>query len=297
VRNAKFPIFLAFIAAGALLAHAGSASQAVPPAAANPTPGAPQVAPAVPAAPAAAPLVIVIDPAHGDADPGAHGSTGIEESDVVLSFARQLRAALQAQGLRVVMTRDADVDPSFDDRSAIVNAQFHAIFLTLHVSSTGTPGTARVYSLPAPAPQTPAASAASSALLPPPVEQPNPHPGLRAWDNAQDSFVYLSRRFAELLQLQLAQRFRGSPEVPATVAVRQLRTIAAPAIAVEVSSISVSDRRQLDAMAEPLTDAVVRAIMDFEPLYVSAAGTEAGPSPPETAAAAAPSAASSSGAR
>jgi len=228
-----------------------------------------------------APFVVVLDPAHGGADPGAHGSTGINESDVVLSFARQIRSALQEQGVRVLLTRDADVDPSFDDRSAIVNAQSHAIFVSLHVASTGIPGTVRVYSLPAAAaqsaPQSPAQSPAQSdqGLLPPPVEQPNPNPGLRSWDNAQDSFLYLSRRLAELLQTQLTQHFRGSPTAPAAVAVRQLRTIAAPAVAIEVSSVSIPDRGLLDNMDGSLAEAVVRAVLNFEPLYTSGAAAAA----------------------
>lgn len=217
---------------------------------------------------AGAPLIVVLDPAHGGADAGAHSSSGINESDVVLNFARQIRTALQVQGVSVLMTRDANIDPSFDDRSAIVNALPHAIFVSLHVSSTGIPGTVRVYSLPnfATAPPAPP-TAPASALLPPPVEAPNPHPGLRSWDTAQDSFLDLSRRLAALLQTQLAQRFRGSPQAPAAVAVRQLRTIAAPAVAVEVSSVSVPDRSQLDAMSGPLANAVARAVLDFAPLY------------------------------
>jgi N-acetylmuramoyl-L-alanine amidase len=158
------------------------------------------------------------------------------------------------EGVSVLLTRDADIDPSFDDRSAIANAQARAIFVSVHVSSTGVPGTVRVQS--------------AAGLLPPPVAQPNPHPNLRSWSNAQQSFLDLSHRLADLLQTQMAQRFRGSPQAPTEVAVRQLRTIAAPAIAVELSSVSVADRRQLDAMDGPVADAIVRAVLDFEPSYV-----------------------------
>ena len=94
--------------------------------------------------------VVVLDPAHGGADQGARGSWGIAESDVVLSFARLVRISLEAQGLRVILTRQANEDPSFDDRSRLANAQHGVIFITLHVSSTGQPGTVRVYSLPQP---------------------------------------------------------------------------------------------------------------------------------------------------
>lgn len=265
MRTRKYFASLLAVAAGALLALASYAAQSAAPA--NPAPSAQQAAPL--SAPAPAPLVVVIDPAHGGADPGAHGSNGISESDVVLAFARQMRAALQAQGVTAVLTRDADVDPSFDDRSAVANAQPHAIFVCLHVASTGAPATVRVYSLPVFAAEAPAQSVAPG-LLPPPVEQPNPHPGLRTWDNAQAPYLDLSRHFAELLQSQLTQRFRGSPPAPAAAAVRQLRTIAAPAVAVEVSNVMVADRKQLDVVATPLADAVVHAVLAFEPFFPAA---------------------------
>jgi hypothetical protein len=98
-------------------------------------------------------------------------------------------------------------------------------------------------------------------------------PGLISWDHAQESHLAASRRLAELLQIQLAQKFRGSPDVPLTAAVRQLRTIAAPAIAIEVSSVAVSDAAQLQQMARPLADAVARAVADFQPAARSAAPT------------------------
>ena len=170
--------------------------------------------------------VVVLDPAHGGADQGARGSWGIAESDVVLSFARLVRISLEAQGLRVILTRQANEDPSFDDRSKLANAQRGVIFVTLHVSSTGQPGTVRVYSLPQ----------AGGA----------PHGGPISWDHAQSGFLDSSRKLAELIQIQMAQNFHGSPEIPIAAAVRQLRTVAAPAVAVEVSSVSLQDRGPLD---------------------------------------------------
>jgi len=258
----KYFASLSAIAAGAALALAGYAAQEAPQS--NPAPSAQQPAPF--GTPAAVPFVVVIDPAHGGADPGAHSSSGLAESNVALAFARQIRTALQAQGVTVVLTRDADIDPTFDDRSAVANVQPHAIFITLHVASSGTPGTVRVYSLPIAAAQAPTQSSAAG-LLPPPVEQPNPHPGLRSWDNAQIPYLDLSLHLADLLQTQLTQRFRGSPQSPAAVAVRQLRTIAAPAVAVEASNVMVGDEKQLDVMAAPLADAVVHAVLAFEPFY------------------------------
>jgi N-acetylmuramoyl-L-alanine amidase len=203
--------------------------------------------------------IVVLDPAHGGADQGARGSTGISESDVVLSFARLLRISLEAQGLHVVLTRQANEDPSFDDRSKTANAQRGAIFITLHVSSSGPAGTVRVYSLPQDAGPT-----VTAAAIP-------PHTSLVRWDRAQQGYLDLSRKLAELIQIQMAQRFRGSAETPTAAAVRQLRTIAAPAVAIEVSSVSLPDRAPLDKMAPVLAESVARAVAAFRLVYEAGA--------------------------
>jgi len=195
---------------------------------------------------------VVLDPAHGGSDAGARGSSGVIESDVVLTFARLLRAELERQGLRVILTRQGNDNPSFDDRAATANGQRNAVFVSLHVSSTGPVGTARAYSVP----QT------TTTETKPTTERP----ALLRWDEAQEPFAGLSRRLAELVQIQLAQKFRGSPEVPAESAVHQLKTIAAPAIAIEISSVSVPDRAPLDQMAQPLAEAVARGVAAFRSL-------------------------------
>ena len=217
-----------------------------------PAPPAPPVTPPQPPPPPPKTLaVVVLDPAHGGTDQGARGSTGISESDVVLSYARLMRISLEAQGFRVLLTRQANEDPSFDDRSKQVNAQRGAVLLSLHVSSTGAPGTVRVYSLqPTDAPAT--------ALR---------RTGLVSWDRAQGSFLGQSRRLAELIQIQMAQRFHGSPETPIEAPVRQLRTISAPAVAIEVSSVSLPNRSLLDQMGPGIADGVARAVAAFRTVY------------------------------
>ena len=87
----------------------GSAANSSPP------PAQPSLEPTAP--PQKTLAVVVLDPAHGGADSGARGSSGIAESEIVLSFARLMRISLEAQGLRVILTRQANDDPSFDDRS------------------------------------------------------------------------------------------------------------------------------------------------------------------------------------
>jgi N-acetylmuramoyl-L-alanine amidase len=191
--------------------------------------------------------IVVLDPAHGGTDPGARGTGGMRESEIVLDFATQVRRALELQGFQVVQTRQGNENPSFDDRSATANAQRGAVFVTLHISSTGLPGTARVY--------------VNSDL--PPVAN-----GLIPWDRAQAPFLGLSRTFGELVQGFLTQRFKGSPDAAQTASVRQLRTTAAPAIAVEISSVTVEDRADLDRMAPGVADAIARGAAAFKPSYV-----------------------------
>ena len=193
--------------------------------------------------------IVVLDPAHGGTDPGARGTGGIRESEIVLDFAIQVRRALELQGFQVVQTRQGNENPSFDDRSATANAQRGAVFVTLHISSTGLPGTARVY--------------VNSDL--PPVADSN---GLIPWDRAQAPFLGLSRKFGDLVQGFLFQRFKGSPDAAQTASVRQLRTTAAPAIAVEISSVTVENRADLDRMAPGVADAIARGVAAFRPSYV-----------------------------
>src|ERR1700694_4059454 len=192
--------------------------------------------------------IVVLDPAHGGTDPGARGTGGIRESEIVLDFAIQVRRALELQGFQVVQTRQGNENPSFDDRSATANAQRGAVFVTLHISSTGLPGTVRVY--------------VNSDL---PVADSN---GLIPWDRAQAPFLVLSREFGDLVQGFLSQRFKGSPNAAQTATVRQLRTTAAPAIAVEISSVTVEDRADLDRMAPGVAEAIARGAAAFKPAYV-----------------------------
>src|SRR6202795_185171 len=185
--------------------------------------------------------IVALDPAHGGTDTGARGTGGIRESEIVLQFAMQVRRALEAQGFQVVQTRLGDENPSFDDRSALANAQTGAVFVTLHVASTGLPGTVRVY---------------VNSDLPVTTDAG----GLIPWDRAQTPFQGLSRKLGDLVQGLLVQRFKGSPNTAQTAAVRQLRTTAAPAIAVEISSVVVANRTDLDRMAPGVADAIATGV-------------------------------------
>jgi N-acetylmuramoyl-L-alanine amidase len=94
--------------------------------------------------------VVVIDAGHGGQDPGAIGTTGVREKDVVLDAALLLRQALEARGnYRVALTRDADRFVPLPDRVRFARAQNADLFISLHADSHANPAScgASVYTL------------------------------------------------------------------------------------------------------------------------------------------------------
>jgi len=229
----------------------------------------PQQAPQPPAQPTPPPQpvqsepVIVLDPAHGGTDTGARGENGLTEKDVVLQIARVVREQLAQKGYRVVLTRDDDSNPSYDDRAGIANGYREVIFISLHVSSTGTPGTVRAYfdqfSTPVTAQALPAGPPGGKQA--PPAQ---PQSTLVAWQEAQRPYVDVSHHLADLIQLQLAQSFSGSPSASSAAPVRTLRSVTAPAVAIEISSVA-SPADALAGSAALVAAAIARGVSALRP--------------------------------
>jgi N-acetylmuramoyl-L-alanine amidase len=80
---------------------------------------------------------IVLDPGHGGKDPGAIGSTGIAEKDVVLAVAKKLARRLKTElGVQVVLTRHDDRFVPLEDRTALANNENADLFISLHVNAS-----------------------------------------------------------------------------------------------------------------------------------------------------------------
>jgi len=78
---------------------------------------------------------VILDPGHGGKDGGAANSIG-QEKNYNLAVARRLKMMLEAQGYKVVMTRDQDVFLSLEQRVEIANAvKERAIFISIHFNS------------------------------------------------------------------------------------------------------------------------------------------------------------------
>src|SRR4051812_2884232 len=95
--------------------------------------------------------IVIIDPGHGGRDPGATSVSGqVEEKDLTLALARELRDELVKRGrVRVAMTRDDDRYLTLDERAAVSRRLNAAMFVSLHMDSAPNPLArgATVYSL------------------------------------------------------------------------------------------------------------------------------------------------------
>jgi N-acetylmuramoyl-L-alanine amidase len=78
---------------------------------------------------------IVIDAGHGGFDRGGVPYQRIGEKNLTLDVAQRLKRVMQANGYRVIMTRDSDVFVTLGGRVAIANSYPNAIFVSIHFNS------------------------------------------------------------------------------------------------------------------------------------------------------------------
>jgi N-acetylmuramoyl-L-alanine amidase len=195
---------------------------------------------------------VVLDAGHGGTDVGAQGKDGLLEKSLTMQLVAQAQKALQATGkYRVVLTRTGDVNVGFDQRAAEANIAHPIAFISFHAGDLG-PSTPRVmvysYRPSSPLAMTPGAG---------------PQPLFINWDKVQLRYLDRSNRFAQDLQKDLARTTNVASTPPMEVPVRILQSIAAPAVAIEVGSLTpVSNSAALTnpTFQQEIGEAVVQAI-------------------------------------
>lgn len=81
-------------------------------------------------------LVIAIDAGHGGEDPGARGSRGTREKDVVLDISRKLARLIDKEpGMRAVLVRDGDYFIRLRDRMNKARDQRADLFVSIHADA------------------------------------------------------------------------------------------------------------------------------------------------------------------
>lgn len=80
--------------------------------------------------------LIVLDPGHGGADPGAIGPAGTQEKRITLPIALDLKRLLEAGGrCRVAMTRTRDVFVPLAHRVALAREREAVLLLSIHADA------------------------------------------------------------------------------------------------------------------------------------------------------------------
>ncbi|NKB29678.1 MAG: AMIN domain-containing protein [Rhodobacteraceae bacterium] len=97
---------------------------------AEPAPAATQTAPEA----ANRPFRVVIDPGHGGVDPGAEAG-GVNEADLMLTFAQELGAVLSDAGIEAILTRQSDTFVSLEARVRIARRAGAGLFISLHADA------------------------------------------------------------------------------------------------------------------------------------------------------------------
>lgn len=77
---------------------------------------------------------IVLDPGHGGAQAGARAESGASEKEITLDLALRLRRLLQDASFEVLLTREADVTMSLEQRVAFANTRRADVFVSIHVN-------------------------------------------------------------------------------------------------------------------------------------------------------------------
>jgi N-acetylmuramoyl-L-alanine amidase len=210
--------------------------QAVQPA---PAPATAQSMPAVPrpavAAPQAMPhFAVLLDPAHGGSDTGAHLTSTLLEKDLTLDLSNRLRSMLAARGIEVTTTRNSDTTLPAVNRAEIANHSPFAACILVHVTATGSG--VHLY---------------TSSLAPTPLVRFMP------WQTAQSAYVTQSLKLSSDIDSALAHA-----EIPVTLgrtSLQPMDSFACPAVAVEIAPLQESASTKARAVSD---EGYQRSILD-----------------------------------
>ncbi len=210
-----------------------------------------------PATPPGPPLpVVALDAGHGGDDNGGHSRDGVLEKNLVAQYVARVRSALLVTAkYRVVLSRAGDTNVGFEQRALAANLSGAVYFLSFHAGDLGTasPRITIFTFQPPTAGDSAAAGARAPAFLP--------------WRHVQEGRLEQSRQLALALQQQFALINGVEVDLPARAPVRILRSINAPAVAIELGRLAPDqDATALTnpAFQQQVAQAVVQAFAGIE---------------------------------
>ncbi len=224
--------------------------------------------------PAAGLRTVVLDPGHGGTENGAEAPGGLLEKEITLDVAARLAALLRTAGLRVVLTRESDMDLDLVGRTAIANRERADLFMSIHANASPRKDArgAETYYLSYQTGDADARALASSENAGAPLETGGPDGALDLvlWDLAQADHLRESGRLAEIVQTELNGALgladRGVKQAP----FRVLMGARMPAVLVEIGFLT--HPVEGSALATPetresLAGALSRAVLSFKTTF------------------------------
>jgi N-acetylmuramoyl-L-alanine amidase len=166
--------------------------------------------------------VVVLDAAHGGDDTGGHSGNWTEKA-FTLALSVRLRGLLEARGLQVVTTREADVALDAEQRDALANHAGAQACLSLHATLSGNGVHLFVSSL---------APARPAHFVP--------------WRTAQATEVERSLGLAGVLNSALEQA--GLGVTVGRTALKVVDSMTCPAVAVEIAPAASSGQTAVDSL-------------------------------------------------
>jgi N-acetylmuramoyl-L-alanine amidase len=185
---------------------------------------------------------IVIDPGHGGTEHGARGPSGTLEKHVVLSIARQLKAAIEARlGIRVLLTRSGDETVGLDARAAFANNNKADMFVSIHANASvrsSVTGAEVFYVTLGEYGNAARGNAAEPGALLPTLGGGERAVDLILWEMAQAQHLNESARLARIIEGEMRQRMPMSPRAIQQAPFRVLVGANMPAVLVETGFIT-----------------------------------------------------------
>jgi N-acetylmuramoyl-L-alanine amidase len=218
-----------------------------------------------PGAPSSTALrTIVIDPGHGGDETGAKGPGGTAEKDVTLALGRKLKAVLESRlGVRVLLTRDADLTVPLDDRAALANNNKADLFVSLHANASVRKDAsgAEIFYLSAGDVGDEARRSATAGQTLPALGGGTRDVEMILWEMAQVRYLSDSAALAGAIEEQFRGRVRLNSRPVQQAPFRVLAGANMPAVLVEVGFLSNADEEQ-QLLSDPYQSTIVQGLLD-----------------------------------
>jgi N-acetylmuramoyl-L-alanine amidase len=187
-------------------------------------------------------FLVLLDPAHGGTDTGAMLDAATAEKTYTLALAMQLRAALNAHGIRSILTRTSDVALDNNTRATTANHSHASACISLHATSTGNGVHLFTSSLPA-------------------VTEADPRRAFLPWQTAQAAYETSSLRLESDVDAVLTQQH--IPVLIARTSILPLDSMACPAMDIEVAPLDANTPLSDPGYQQKVVDALDASLVEW----------------------------------